>query len=423
MEIVKRKTHLFFSGSTWKHFRKNKPALISLYILATWMLIALLAPVIANDKPLFVKYNGRSFFPAFSFSNTIEIKKDGFVEILQADHADWDELKPEKMIRAPIPFSPGRSSSRYADYFPPSKKHLLGTTKNGSDVLSGLIHGTRISLSIGILSMVIASLIGIFLGAIAGYFGDYRIRVSRGNFLMTLIGIFPAYFYAFYIRKDVLANTLINPGYGFIQFLFSLVIFIFFLFIFYKAGKLLNRIKFFSKKIFFHADSFISRSIEIFISIPRLILIISLAAISRPSFINIVVIIGITSWTEIARFIRAELLQARNAEYIETARAIGLSDFRIIRKHALPNALAPATVAIVFGIASAILIESGLSFLGIGVPQDVTTWGSLLFAGKENYEAWWLVVFPGLAIFITVTAFNLVGDGLRDAMDVRTRIF
>ena len=164
-----------------------------------------------------------------------------------------------------------------------------------------------------------------------------------------------------------------------------------------------------------------SRTIEVFISIPRLILIISFAAIARPSFMNIILIIGFTSWTEIARFIRAELLRIRNSEYVDTARAMGFSNFRIILKHALPNALAPATVAIVFGVASAILIESGLSFLGIGVPLDAVTWGTLLFAGKENFEAWWLVIFPGLAIFITVTAFNLVGDGLRDAMDVRAR--
>ncbi len=418
---MKRKEHRFFSGSVWKHFRKNKPALVSLYVLLAWILIALLAPVIANEKPLFVKYNGQFFFPAFSFSNTIEMNKEGQKEILQANQVDWNQLKPEKIIWAPIPFSPGKSNPEQADYFVPSKKHFLGTTKNGSDVLAGLIHGTRISLSIGILSMLIASLIGISLGSLAGYFGDYRLLVTRGNFLMLLIGIFPSWFYAFYVRSNALSTMMSNPGLTFIQLAFSIILFIFFLFIFYKTGNLLNKNSVFRKKIFFRVDSLVSRIIEIFISIPRLILIISIAAISRPSFTNIILIIGFTSWTEIARFTRAELLRIRNSEYIETARAIGLSDIRIILKHALPNALAPATVAIVFGIASAILIESGLSFLGIGVPQDVATWGSLLFAGKENFEAWWLVIFPGLAIFITVTAFNLVGDGLRDAMDVGNR--
>lgn len=100
---------------------------------------------------------------------------------------------------------------------------------------------------------------------------------------------------------------------------------------------------------------------------------------------------------------------------------MGFSTLRIIFKHALPNAMAPALITIAFGIAAAILIESGLSFLGIGVPQDIVTWGSLLAAGKENFSAWWLVIFPGFAIFITVTAYNLIGEALRDAMDPKLR--
>jgi peptide/nickel transport system permease protein len=133
------------------------------------------------------------------------------------------------------------------------------------------------------------------------------------------------------------------------------------------------------------------------------------------------VIIGLTSWTEIARFTRAEFLKIRNLEYIQAGQALGYSEARIIFRHALPNGIAPALVAIAFGIASAILIESGLSFLGIGVPADVVTWGSLVNAGRENFQAWWLVVYPGLAIFITVTIYNLLGEGLRDALDPRLK--
>lgn len=422
---MKRTEHTFFSSQGWKHFRKNKAALISVYVLFFLLLIALLAPVIANEKPLFAEYNGELFFPAFSFSDVIEIKNNttGKPETLQANQVDWKQMHLTKVIWAPVNYSPGKSDQAKADYVSPSfKNHLLGTAKNGSDVLSGLIHGTRISLSIGIFAMIVSSFIGIILGSVAGYFGDRQLLASRGNIWMLVVGIIPAYFYGFYIFSNKFSEMLVNPGFAIIeQLLFSIIIFLIIIFIFYKAGKLLNGFSFFSKKIFVHADSLVSRAIEVFVSIPRLILIISIAAIARPSFINLILIIGFTSWTEIARFTRAELLRARNSEYVETARAMGLSSFRIILKHALPNELAPATVAIVFGIASAILIESGLSFLGIGVPQDVVTWGSLLFAGKENFDAWWLVVFPGLAIFVTVTAFNLVGDGLRDAMDVKGR--
>ncbi|MCX6292514.1 MAG: ABC transporter permease [Bacteroidetes bacterium] len=415
----------FFSGMVWKHFRKNKPALISLYVLLSFLFVALLAPILANDKPLYISYQGQVFFPAFSFSKTIlfDNKETGKKETLVISQVDWKKLKPDHELWPLIPFYPGKSDPLHADYSPPSPvNHFLGTAKNGADVLSGLIHGTRISLSIGILSMLIASIIGIVLGCFAGYFGDHHLLVTRGSYWMMILGIFPAYFYGFYVRSSELSEILREPGIGTLfQFKLSFIIFTGIIILFYYAGKGLNRFPFFAEKKTVHADSIVSRIIEVFVSIPRLILIISIAAIAKPSFFNLVLIIGFTSWTEIARFIRAELLRTRNAGYIESSHAMGFSDLRIILKHALPNAIAPATVAIVFGIASAILVESGLSFLGIGVPQDVVTWGSLLFAGKENFEAWWLVVFPGLAIFLTVTSFNLLGDGLRDAMDVKGR--
>jgi peptide/nickel transport system permease protein len=133
------------------------------------------------------------------------------------------------------------------------------------------------------------------------------------------------------------------------------------------------------------------------------------------------VIIGLTGWTGIARLTRAEFLRVSNLEYIQAAKSMGFKEFRIIFLHALPNALAPALVSIAFGVASAILIESSLSFLGVGVPPTTVTWGSLLNSGREQYNAWWLVIFPGLAIFLTVTVYNLLGEGLRDALDPRLK--
>ena len=133
------------------------------------------------------------------------------------------------------------------------------------------------------------------------------------------------------------------------------------------------------------------------------------------------VIIGLTSWTEIARFTRAEFLKVRELDYISAAQALGYSNRRIIFKHAFPNSIGPVFVTIVFGIASAILIESGLSFLNIGVPDDVVTWGSMLNMGRVEPEAWWMIIFPGIAIFITITIYNLIGEGLRDAIDPKNR--
>ena len=156
-------------------------------------------------------------------------------------------------------------------------------------------------------------------------------------------------------------------------------------------------------------------------SIPTLFLIISVVAIVKPSLFIVMAVIGFTSWTGIARFIRAELLRVRSIEYIEAANALGFSEFRIIFRHAIPNALSPVLISVAFGIASAILIESTLSFLGVGVPVETLTWGSMLSSARQSPSAWWLAVFPGFAIFITVTIYNLVGEGLTDALDPRQK--
>jgi peptide/nickel transport system permease protein len=157
------------------------------------------------------------------------------------------------------------------------------------------------------------------------------------------------------------------------------------------------------------------------VSIPTLFLIISIIAIAKPSIFIVMAVIGLTSWTGIARFIRAELLRIRSLEYIEAANALGYSEFRTIFRHAIPNALSPVLIAVAFGIASAILIESTLSFIGIGVPPETMTWGSLLSSARQSTAAWWLAIFPGFAIFITVTVYNLVGEGLTDALDPRLK--
>jgi peptide/nickel transport system permease protein len=132
-------------------------------------------------------------------------------------------------------------------------------------------------------------------------------------------------------------------------------------------------------------------------------------------------IIGLTGWVGIARFTRNEFLKIRSLDYVTAALALGVSNRKIMFRHILPNALAPVMVSIVLGVAGAILLESSLSFLGIGVPADTVTWGSILNEARSNTFAWWLAVFPGFAIFITVLAYYLVGEGLRDALDPRLR--
>jgi peptide/nickel transport system permease protein len=167
-------------------------------------------------------------------------------------------------------------------------------------------------------------------------------------------------------------------------------------------------------------DRMIMRFIDIMLSIPTFFLILAVIVFLGPSIWNIMAVIGLTSWMGVARLVRAEFLSLKEREFVLAAKALGAGDMRIIFGHIMINGMAPVFVSAVLGIAAAILVESALSFLGIGVQPPTPSWGNMLTLGKDNIEiAWWLSVFPGLAILITVLAYNLVGEGMRDALDPR----
>lgn len=167
-------------------------------------------------------------------------------------------------------------------------------------------------------------------------------------------------------------------------------------------------------------DLIISRVIEIVMCFPTFFLILAVLAFLDQSVFNIMIVIGITGWTGIARLVRGEFLKLKDQEFVQSARALGYPVPRIIFRHILPNALSPVLVSVTFGIASAVLVESSLSFLGFGVQPPTPSWGDILSQSREFMDiAWWLMLFPGIAIFVTVTAFNLMGEGLRDAIDPR----
>jgi peptide/nickel transport system permease protein len=169
-------------------------------------------------------------------------------------------------------------------------------------------------------------------------------------------------------------------------------------------------------------DSLIMRFVDIMLCFPTFFLILAVIAFLEPSIWNIMIIIGLTSWMGVARLVRAEFLSLRERDFVLAARAIGAQDFRIIFRHILPNAISPVLVSATLGVAGAILTESALSFLGIGVQPPTPSWGNMLIAGKQTLgTAWWLSVFPGMAILITVLGYNLLGEGIRDAMDPRIK--
>ncbi len=224
----------------------------------------------------------------------------------------------------------------------PSASHWMGTDGLGRDVLSRMLHGGRISLLVGLVAVGISTAIGIFLGALAGYYRGW-------------------------------------------------------------------------------VDTFIMRLVDVMLSIPSFFLILAVIAFLTPSIINIMVVIGLTSWMGVTRLVRAEFLSLSEREFVLASRTLGAKDARLIFTHLLPNSLTPIIVSSVLGVAGAVLMESGLSFLGLGVQAPQASWGNILTDGKEYIQfAWWLSLFPGLAILITVLGYNLLGEGLRDALDPRS---
>lgn len=168
-------------------------------------------------------------------------------------------------------------------------------------------------------------------------------------------------------------------------------------------------------------DTLIMRLVDIMLSIPSFFLILAVIAFLTPSIINIMIVIGLTSWMGVTRLVRAEFLSLTEREFVQASRTLGAKDMRLIFTHLLPNSLTPIIVSAVLGVASAVLMESGLSFLGLGVQAPQSSWGNILTDGKEYIQfAWWLSLYPGMAILITVLGYNLLGEGLRDALDPRS---
>jgi peptide/nickel transport system permease protein len=228
-------------------------------------------------------------------------------------------------------------------YLSPSGEHLMGTDKFGRDVLSRILYGARISLTIGFLAVAISITLGTLVGAVAGYFRGW-------------------------------------------------------------------------------VDGVIARFIDMLLSIPRLVLILVVVAIFRPEIWIVIVVLGLTGWEGSARIVRGQFLQLRELEFVQASRALGYSNGRIILRHILPNTLAPIIVIATLNIGNTILLEAALSFLGLGVQPPTPSWGSMVNDGRDAMiTAWWISTFPGLAIVLTVVSFNLLGDGLRDALDPRLR--
>jgi len=424
-----------------RRFWKYRSSRLAVFFIGILFFLSLFADILATDLPLFVNYKGNYWFPALSSiinPERTEIITDPPTEAketVQFDIFNWKEMPLESVIWAPVPWSPDKPDLLNRDYASPLDEHKfknpdgsivssrflfrhhLGTDQRGLDLLSGIIHGCRISLKIGFLSMLIATIIGVMAGAFSGYFGNDRLNSTRARWWLSIIGFVAGYFWGFTSRIHTITDAF-NSGFWIstFQILISLLIVVFAVVGGVQTGRLLNGIGILRKKVTVPIDSVVQRFSEVFNSLPRLLIIITLAAVFHDKSIGMVIaIIGFTNWTGISRFTRAEMFRTRDLNYIEAARSMGLPWYQVIFRHALPNAFAPVFIEIAFLVAGSIVAESSLSFLGIGVPDDVVTWGSILSAGREQVDAWWMVVFPGLAIFLTVLSLNVIGERLREA--------
>ncbi|MBR9921893.1 MAG: ABC transporter permease [Bacteroidetes bacterium] len=409
----------------WKRFRSSRSVRWSLRLLYFFLFVALFGDFISNDKPLYCKIEGASYFPVLrSYAVSAGLAK--WPAVFQRVD-DWQELDYDRVVFAPIPYSATSIdiSNSFVSPFEEQRvsdsrfHHLLGTDELGRDVAAGLVAGTRVAILVGLLSMGIAIIIGILLGGLAGFFGDRGLRVPWIRLLVLGFSVFLGGFWAFSSRSGQLLAAG-EEGWFLSALLGSLIVWILTIGVGYLLSRGLEFIPAFRRSLPLPVDLMVVRLIEVIQSVPGLLLILSVAAVLRkPNIFYIMILIGLIRWTTIARFVRAELLRIREMEFIDAARVMGFRRRRILFRHALPNALGPVLITIAFGVASAILLEASLSFLGIGLSAQDVTWGSMLNMARRNFTAWWLALLPGIAIFLMVTIFNLLGQGLTDALDSR----
>lgn len=403
----------------FKNIKLKRVVNFSILWIFFLIFLTFFANFIANDKPLYAKYNSQTYFPVIY---DIFYQWGFYQWDSELINKDWKKLPLENTLWTMIPFSPEQLDMENSPASPPFSSlkvnnqtfyHYLGTDELGRDIASGLIYGTRYAMIISLLATLIATSLGILIGSIAGFWGDYDFQLSRYTIVILMTVGFWAFFINFYSRSYVLIDALSQNFYYFLwEFLISLLGFIFITGLVWRLFAFLKKkYSYLSQKLAIPLDLIILRLIEVKLSIPILLLIIILTSFAKPNLLLLIFIIAFSQWTVFARLIRAEILKIKNLDYISAVKVQGLSPLKILVYHVIPNAMPPIWVSISFAIASAILIESALSFLGLGVSH--VSWGSLLKSGRNDLNAWWLMVFPGLMIFFTIFALNNFSEYLR----------
>jgi peptide/nickel transport system permease protein len=353
----------------WRLLRKNRLALAGLFFFILFLLVAVSGLLLTSGTnpvldPAMVRLQEK-LKPPFS-------------------QPDLETLAPEEIPRLGI--------------------YLFGTDDLGRDVFARMLQGAWVSLTVGFVAVGISVLVGIFMGGISGYFGQNRVRLDQMLIaLLVLLG-------GAFVWGDT--RTI-----GFILLAAGGILLVLYL----SALRSRSAPRWLSAGTL-TVDTLIMRFVDIMLCFPSFFLILTVVALLPASIYNIMIVIGLTSWMGTTRFVRAEFLSLREQDFVTAARALGLGNMRIIFRHMIPNAIAPVLVSATIGIATAILTEAGLSFLGFGVPPPHATWGNILSDGKNFiFDAPWLTFVPGIAILVVVLSFNLFGEGLRDIFNPKLR--
>ncbi|MEJ5359651.1 MAG: ABC transporter permease [Desulfobacterales bacterium] len=348
----------------WRAFRRNRPALAGLVFFCAFLVLAVIgAWATAGRQPLL----------------------------------DPARVRLEERLRPPL------SRARDGASPPLLGIYLLGTDELGRDLFARMLEGAWVSLTVGFIAVGISVAVGILAGGIAGYYGRRPIRLRHAAAAGALAAG------AILGWTGHLLPGLLLLGASLLGCLRM------------RRRRRSAPIGLLDRPLI-DVDAFVMRIVDILLCFPSFFLILTVVALLPPSMVTIMAVIGLTSWEGTARFVRAEFLSLREREFVEAARALGVGDPGILFRHMLPNALGPVLVSATLGVASAILTESGLSFLGFGVPPPHATWGNILADGRRFlFDAPWLTLAPGVAILLVVLAFNLFGEGLRDLVNPQAR--
>lgn len=380
----------------WNHW--------SVKVILFFVLVGLFAPVISNDLPLVRIHEGIWTFPFLNQDLEYNFSKETRADVYE--------------IYAPIRYSSGKGDPFNMSFRGPfdqqfsqnnqgeqvdiswAKRHWLGTNLLGSDLLADILYGTRISLFISIVATILASLLALLLGFLAGWFGPGSLKVSA----IKSVLIFLLIFYWCHLLLNIQ-----NRGDGWLGWMISVFIFILLMKVSVK-WKMISSSKF---KLSIPIDAIFLRFSELFSAIPRVILVLAFIQLLSASIISIILLLALSAWVDLARIVRAELHSIKSMTYMDAAVMSGIQGARLLLIQVLPNIWPSVLVYMLYTFAGNIAIEAGLSFLGFGLPATVKTLGGLIAEGKNNFDAWWMIVFPGLWLSILIYAMFSLSDRLR----------